>query len=338
MAKSKPPRRARAGPRLVPPPPKLPLIEPDTESFDLRESQLAVGLPVERMMFLLRFEFAERKLQSPAEVNKLLDNFSQEDFDRLIAKVRASDPRRHAQDLAYEAMLDAVNDSEAVALAKRAVELDPDCLDALMVLAECGNASPERFLAKVEDVAARGRRLFPPEYFQNLKDGVWQALELRPFLRALFRLGEGYRTLDNPNKGIAVLEELLALNPADQQRAREPLLSCYLAAERVEEAQDLLARFPKDRSAVFHWGRVLERYLSGDDPGAIRALKDADDQNPYVAGFMSMTRKPPAKLPEMYDPGDKNEAVHCFYILGTAWAVHPEAILWAMDIRTRGFK
>ncbi|MFB3826238.1 MAG: tetratricopeptide repeat protein [Bryobacteraceae bacterium] len=337
MAKSKARRRKKkTGLRLAPPPPRLPVIEPDTEDWELVESQLAVALPVERIMSLVTFGLAHREVQSPEEAQDLLASFSEEKFERLVAEVRAAGPRRHAQDLAYEAMIEANDEKEATGLATRALGLDPDCLDAMAVLAECGSGSPEQLLAELERIADKGRRLFPPERFAQVRDEVWEELELRPFLRALFRLGDAYRTLQRPEEGIAVLEELMALNPADQQRAREPLLSCCLAAGRLERARELLARFPEDDSAVFHWGRVLERFLGGDEHGAVRALRNAEAQNPHAAAYMTMSRKPPSQLPETYEPGGKDEAVHCLYMAGTAWAAHPDAILWARDVRQGG--
>lgn len=120
----------------------------------------------------------------------------------------------------------------------------------------------------------------------------------------------------------------MQLDQEDHQRAREPLLACYLAQSRLEETRLLLARFYDDESAVFRWGRVLERILAEDFPGAAAALACARDRNRHAEFFLTFRRQPPGKKPSTYAPGSPDEAVHCTYTMGLAWAAHPEAVHW----------
>jgi tetratricopeptide (TPR) repeat protein len=270
-------------------------------------------------------------LEDPEE---FLTGFSEDDYNRALADLIAGDPRAHAQELAYQAIFDADTDKEAVALARRALELDPVCVDALAVLAEiqCGEHVGE-FIALLEEAVAAGRRSLGEPFFEEHAGALWEELGARPYLRARYRLADAMRISGRAEEAIAHFEGLLDLNPLDHQRARDPLLACYLGKSDLAGARALLYEFASDDSSVFHWGRVLERYLSGDPEGALSNLQRARLQNRHTEKFLTFRAAPPSEKSDEYAPGDANEAVHCLYIMGLAWAGHPEAVDWARSLR-----
>ena len=79
---------------------------------------------------------------------------------------------------------------------------------------------------------------------------------------------------------------------------------------------------------MFLWGRVLERYLSGDLIGAVEALQQARKQNPHVEPFLVGKAKLPKSRPDYYGIGDVTEAMTCMDAIGPAWKKHREAIQW----------
>lgn len=279
-------------------------------------------------MRVLRCAIRERNLSTQREVEDFLARFSEDDYNQALARLTAGSPSEQAQQLAYEAMMDAETDDHAVALAERALALDPGCLDARVILAEIrcgGHDGPliEALYGIVRDAEAA----LDPQRFRGTD--VWNELALRPYLRAKFRLGDALRASGHTEEAIEELEELLGLNPPDQQAAREPLLACYLALNRRKEARRLLEEFSFDESAVFHWGRVLERFLARSKAGALRELEAARRQNRHVEPYLAFRKKPPETFEgEFYVPGDSREALHCLYVMGTAWASHPAAIVW----------
>ena len=126
-------------------------------------------------------------------------------------------------------------------------------------------------------------------------------------------------------------EALLELNPNDNQGNRYPLLGCYLAHGRLDKADELLRDFKGDIMATFAWGRVLERFLAGDRPGAQKALKYARKGNSFAellfSGYMQMSEDPP----ETYGLGSREEAEICYMHLAPAWAEHRDALFWLLD-------
>lgn len=317
---------------------ELPFDEENPEDVFLQDSQVTLSVPMERLLRVVESIPEADRLSGPEDIEKFLAEFSEERYNAALAALRASSDQEAAQQLAYDALLDAETDEEAVALARRALELDPDCVDARMILAECNfREHIEGFLAEVEDAVATGERSLGAEFFKEQTGGMWDALDARPYLRARHRLADALRLNGRVDDGVAHLEALLELDPLDHQRARELLLACYLAGDRLDEARRVLLAYPLDDSAVFHWTRVIERFCSKDPSGAYRELKKANEQNPHAEAYLTFSRKPPAEMPDTYLPGDADEAVHCLYILGMAMAAHQELILWIRDLRAQGW-
>jgi tetratricopeptide (TPR) repeat protein len=295
----------------------------------LEESQVGASVAMESILRVIRPMVQNREFESPEEMEAFLEHISEEDFRRARAELMATDPAEEAQLLAYQAMLESENDEEAAALARRALECDPHCVDALVLLAELGAGERvDQFIAALEKIVEKGRAGLGEPSFGEDAEGIWDTLEWRPYLRTVFRLAEALRISGRTSDAIARLEELMDRNPLDHQRAREPLLACYLALDEIGSARKLLFQFEGDSSAVFLWGRVLERYLSEDPEGALAVLRQARRQNPHAERYMTFLSPAPDLDPDSYMPGTQEEAVHCLYIMGLAWANYPEAIHW----------
>jgi hypothetical protein len=115
---------------------------------------------------------------------------------------------------------------------------------------------------------------------------------------------------------------------------RYPLLGLYLAENRPADAARVLAEYAEeDFSAVAAWGRVLERWLSGQPDEAEGAFARARKVNPYAERYLSGGRKLPAVLPESYQPGGEAEGQICAHELAPAVQRHPAFRQWLRERR-----
>ena len=108
-------------------------------------------------------------------------------------------------------------------------------------------------------------------------------------------------------------------------------MRCCASSLTPSGAQRLLRDYKDDASAVFAWGRTLERFLSGDLPGATRALREARRRNRFVEQYLTMQRPLPTEAPETYCLGSDEEAVFCLEALSGAWADNPLAAGWLWE-------
>jgi tetratricopeptide (TPR) repeat protein len=235
-----------------------------------------------------------------------------------------------AQELAFEAM-EAESQAQARKLAKRALILDPDCVDALVVINDLDARSTRETIAGLQKAVAAGERSLGAKFIEENNGHFWMLIETRPYMRAMERLAR-VLCADGLNlDAIRIYEKMLELNPNDNQGVRDPLLGAYLAADDLDGAGRLLKKYDDDAMANFAWGRVLERFLSGDLVGAGAALSKARKANRFVELYLTAQKRLPESLPETYSMGSEEEAVLCKDGVGRAWIQHKEAVFWLMD-------
>jgi tetratricopeptide (TPR) repeat protein len=269
------------------------------------------------------------------------DLITQDDLDALLASLHGpsatdglsdaeADARDEAQELAFDAM-EAETEAQARKLAKRALAKDPDCVDALVVMAGIESESPRKMIEALQKAVAAGEQSLGAKFFKENTGHFWGLIETRPYMRALEQLAALLRAEGLNLDAIKHYEKILELNPNDNQGVRDPLLGLYLATDNLEGARKLLKDYEEDSMANFAWGRVLERFLSGDETGATVALKKARKGNRFVELYLSGQKGLPKQMPEMYSPGSDEEAVILLDNMSFAWGEHKEAAFWLME-------
>lgn len=292
-----------------------------------QEPALPPRFEMERIMRDLHRFLDEHEITSDEQMKMLVEQFNRSSGDRLKGRRGSLDDREVAQDLAYQAM-EAEDAEEAIALVDEALSLDPDCVDALVCRAMALSRSPRQWIMNLKAAVRAGKRVLGREFIEENKGHFWGIFETRPYMRAKQALADVYRKLGRFPEAIAEYESMLELNPNDNQGVRDSLIGCYLVERDLDGARRLFDRYKCDFSAVYSWGRVLERFLTEDKPGTTRALRKARKCNPHVEPFLTGRAHVPRSLPDYYKPGDVTEAFHCMDNLAEAWKRHPKAIAW----------
>jgi tetratricopeptide (TPR) repeat protein len=281
---------------------------------------------------------AMRQLEKLMASSELI---TKEDLDAMLASLHGPSPtdglndavadaRDEAQQLAFDAM-EAESEAQARKLAKRALRLDPDCVDALVVMNDLDAPTTREMIAGLQQAVAVGERSLGAQFIRENTGHFWMLIETRPYMRAMEQLARLLFAEGLNLDAIRVYERMLELNPNDNQGVRDPLLGAYLCADDLEGAGKLLKKYKDDAGANIAWGRVLERFLAGDPSGAAVALKTARQANLFLELYMTGKKPIPHELPEMYSLGSEEEATMCMDGVGRAWALHKDAVFWLMD-------
>lgn len=290
---------------------------------DLRRLGEQILADIHRVME--RYEFA-----SVEEANALLATLSSNGLGQALCDLPPLSPREQAQQIAFDAM-EARSERQARKLARQALGLDPDCVDAIALLADLDARSPDEMIAGLEKAVKAGERSLGPGFFAENKGGFWGLIETRPYMCARIDLAQLLLSIGRTEEAIHHFEGLLELNPKDNQGVRDVLLGCYLSRGNLAGAQRLLCDYREDTTAIFAWGRTLERFLSGDLPGAQRALRKARRENHFVEQYLTFQHPLPTDMPDTYGLGSAEEAVVCLAYLSGAWADHPLATSWLWE-------
>lgn len=233
-----------------------------------------------------------------------------------------------AQQAVYSAW-ESGDPARRIALAKRALEISPDCADAYVLLAEhtgdLGEATRLNGLGVEVGMNALG-----PKAFEDDVGHFWGLLETRPYMRARLALAQCLWQAGDRDEAIGHYRDMLRLNPGDNQGIRYILASCLLDAGRDDEVVGLIEPYPDDASAAWAWSRALLAFRKhGNGEAAKAALAEAKTTNPHVPAYLSGKKKMPKRLPDVIGFGDESEAISYVGDYGSAWKNTPESIAWA---------
>jgi tetratricopeptide (TPR) repeat protein len=244
-------------------------------------------------------------------------------------------PLEHAQELAYDAM-EAIGRRQ-IKLARKALAISRDCADAWIVLGEAA-ADIESARVLYQHGLEAGTRAIGVGAFAELKGDFWERLETRPYMRARLLLAE---TLEDLGQGDAACEhyqQMLELNPNDNQGVRYLLLAALLEAGKDEETGELLARYPEDIQAIWPYARTLWRLRTdGDTPRTKEALDEAIRANPHVVKYLLKPESLPEHRPPDFVPGSKDEAAYVADELIDAFESTAGALAW-LRLRAGGVR
>ncbi len=233
-----------------------------------------------------------------------------------------------AQEIIYEAWM-APTRRQAVALAKQALEVCPDCADAYSLLAEKAARSPAEALDLYQKALEAAERTLGERVFADYAGHFWGIFETRPYMRARKGLAMRLWEAGRREKAVEHYWDLLRLNPNDNQGIRYLLMPCLIEMGRDDDAERLYRQYEEDCLAIWAYSRALLDFRRhGDSPAAARSLEEALEANPYVPAYLLGRRKMPRTIPDSYSPGKEDEAVIYVVENAAAWHASPGAIEW----------
>jgi len=127
----------------------------------------------------------------------------------------------------------------------------------------------------------------------------------------------------------AHFQEMLRLNPNDNQGIRHHLLALLLETGNDDDARKLLKQYADEWSAVWLYTRALLEYRhSGASARADKALADALEENRYVPAYLTGKKRIPNRLPALIGWGDESEAIAYAADHLNHWRRTPGAVEW----------
>ncbi len=228
---------------------------------------------------------------------------------------------------------------DRVAAAQKALELSDMCADAYMLLGEEAKGVLKRRYYYEKAVAA-GKRVvefkFGPEAFTPEDDLFWKEVDTRPYMRALYGLSYYMWDTGERREAVAILRELLRLNPDDNQGNRVALVNRLLGIGDLPGAEDILETYSEPYMTDWAWNNALLLFLTeGPSIKAYEALKNACERNRFVAEMLTGVKQVPRTAPSYCAMGSRKEAVAYVIFNRENWATAKRALLWVAE-KTEG--
>lgn len=210
--------------------------------------------------------------------------------------------------------------SKRSALLKLALERDPDCAPARIELAdlEFQSGNWKSCLTAYEEVIKRESARWTGHH------AWWTDTATRPYLRAIYGKAMTLWHLARYPLAARTLDELIALNPKDNQGARFLVPMLHLLGEAPERAATAFERYatnyPKDYaepSFLFGWGLCYS--LEGREQEARAKYIEGALRNIYLAPMLLEQDEPSKNL---WFPNDRAEPAYA------AEFIESYAVLW----------
>ncbi len=251
-------------------------------------------------------------------------------MQQLVAGLRgqpAQDtPLSKAQALLHRAF-EEPDEQRRVQLAHDALAICPDCADAYVLLAEHARSRKEALSLYEQGVAAGERAL--GEAFERDVGHFWGILETRPYMRARLGLAHCLWTAGRRDEAVQHLQDMLRLNPGDNQGVRYTLAGFLLFLDRDDDLARLLQQYPDEASAAWAYTKALLAFRQqGNTIEARQLLKQARKTNKHVPAYLLGDKFPPNEQPGYYSPGDESEALNYIGSFLAAWKSTPGAVAW----------
>jgi tetratricopeptide (TPR) repeat protein len=244
----------------------------------------------------------------------------------LQGQAQQDTPLGKAQALMYQAFEER-SEKKRIQLAKDALAICPDCADAYNLLAEHASSRKETRRLYEQGVAA-GERALGAEPFQRDVGHFWGILETRPYMRARLGLAHGLWSSGRREEAVQHLQDMLRLNPGDNQGVRYTLAGFLLFLDRDDDLARLLQQYEEPSATWAYTQALLAFRQHGDTAEARQLLTQARKTNKHVPLFLSGEKYPPSSQPSYYSPGDENEALNYLGGFLAAWKFTAGAIAW----------
>ncbi len=274
---------------------------------------------MERELLRLENETSNRDF----ETMDYIQTFLNQQVNQQSVKKPLSNKEK-AQDLIYDAY-DSTG-KKRIELAKKALKLYPNIPDAYNILAELelNPLKEEQLLLKAIEV---GEKELGKDFIKENKGYFWGIVSTRPYMRAKFNYADFLHENERFEEAIRQYEDLLELNPNDNQGARYELFIVYVESGLFKKAEALLKKYNETTTANGAYNLVLIELLqNGVTNKAKQLLKKAKQQNPYVLDYLLGKKDIPMYLPSHYQLGSESEAIIYADNHWTLWAGNPKLL------------
>ncbi|MEH7491288.1 SEC-C metal-binding domain-containing protein [Neobacillus niacini] len=259
-------------------------------------------MPTEQVMQEALAEIQDHNFESVEEISDFLNKKLTNQSPKKAARTN----KERAQQLVYDAM--EVQGPKRYKLAEEAINLDPNCVDAYVILIE-NSTSRQEALMLSEKAMKIGEKKLGKAFFVENKGHFWGMFETRPYMRAKAQYADALFQLGKITEAIQQYEEMLVLNTNDNLGARYMLFVLYLDKGEMSKAEKLLKQYEEESAHGLYNKLLLEVLKNGFSTKATKILKEAKRQNSFVIPFLTGKKRVPKHMPEYHGWGDENEAV-----------------------------
>lgn len=268
----------------------------------------------------------QRPVPDRRAMEKALRFYGDDDLEKKPAKKAALEA---AQELIWDAWEES-SIKKRIAMARKALELSPDCADAYVVLAEDAAYTLEEIRDLYQQGVEAGERALGRKIFHAEVGYFWGILETRPYMRARAGLAACLEEMVQYDEAIAHYHDMLRLNTNDNQGIRYCLMAALLDQGAIDDLDKFINKGPyrNDVSCEWLYTKALVSFLKRGRWTADLELSMAFSANPHVPSYLLGRKQIPKYRSDYITMGGEDEAMAYASRCQEAWQRYPEARQW----------
>ncbi|WP_027965228.1 tetratricopeptide repeat protein [Halalkalibacillus halophilus] len=267
------------------------------------------------------FERANEELQGPEMMDEGSDQMEIDPFQNSSTSTSKSEANYMIFDVIYNQDL---SEQEKSDLLSQALELDPENVDGIMVLADMCEESDEK-----ENILKHAINVATKAVDFDLLETIeypWAVHEARPYFIASHRLAQFYREEGRMSEAIKLMEKLVEWNEEDNIGVRYGLIPLLIQEGHLDDAELLLDMYEEEESTHMLYNLAL--YLIAKEASKQRihsSLKKAKSLNSKVPKYLKNKKKTQqAKVGMGFTLGGEEEAIDYAKLAFDAWQPYVE--------------
>ena len=265
--------------------------------------------------YMEQFDF-DNEEQMEKEMQKFIQKLNNNEIEF------EDEPRFQSDNLLEEAY-NTTSKTKAIKLAKQALEIYPDNIDAECFITEFEENQIKK-LSKMEAIIEKAKKILEKDnVFERENIGhFWGMIETRPYMRARNRKITILMDLGRYTEAIKECEEMLNLCENDNLGIRYTLMGLYCILEKFEECEKLYKKF-NEYSAFMLFPMAIMYFKKGDYKKSKKFLKDVQEVNSHIIKILKndIAMLSNSEDIEYYAPGSIEEATiivtDLLYLLGS---------------------
>ena len=273
-----------------------------------------------------------QELKSEEDVHKFLDGLMGQPIPSFPKESLTI--KEQAQDLIFKAF--ELPEDEGYNLALKAIQMDIDCIEAYEYLGAL-EPIPHTAIIYYKTGIEIGKRIYSKTHFRNGIGNFWLIHETRPFMRCMQAYAECLKEMDRVRDAVSVFEEMIRLNPNDNQGVRDHLLIYLIKINEFNKFRKYDKLYKDDPGAFPSFNRALFAFRTlGSSTISNELLEKAIESNKYVVPML-LKKSLDDKFVDVFGFGNENEAIYYCSFAHQIWHETPGAIDWIKS-RTKGPK
>jgi pentatricopeptide repeat protein len=233
--------------------------------------------------------------------------------------------KEQAQDLIFEAI--ELPDDDGYQLALKALQMDSDCIEAYEYL---GSLEPifETAILYYKNGIEIAKRIYAKTHFKDGIGNFWMIDETRPFMRCMQALADCLRHMGRFHDAISIYEEMIRLNPNDNQGVRDQLLLYLIRINEFNKFMKYDKLYKDDFGAFSSFNNALFAFKTlGSSSRSNEILHKAIKTNKYIVPRL-IKKTLSDDFPDSYGFGDEKEAIYYCFFAHEIWHETKGAIDW----------